>query len=1625
MQRVITTPKLWVSKHSLLVGWMLLSAATAAEAQLPDTVYRATHYTTVEETQDFGTLAEAEAYIRIEPATPRGNAFLEKRNDVNVSGDATIHYYAVPRRAAAYVGDFYEGHPTGNVTDCSGYKCRSEQEAVAASMRAYPLQNAYTATLQGAYLTPPYTKWSYSYSDKGNLEMVMNGAELGGAPVPSRRLITATSTSGGSSYVYPVKRMDYYQCPELFYVMPSSTVGTQVDWPLVCANAATATIRKITKQKAPVCGIDVKNGNPCNAETGNKEYKETDFSWDGYEFSRNYNSVADFSLMSGFGDNWANSFSERLALNGATLKYLVRSDGYIEDFSEVGSGSGIYRPYASRNTVLRKESDPAVIAAKGAWELIRPDGSHSWFSATGRLLRRENGVRSLVFQYCQGDALALGQCPSTDALTKVVSASGRSLVLEYTVIPVASGNLSKLRLLRIKSDGDTLIEYGYDAEARLISARHGGASGEGRQYLYAEAGLLCRDWQGNQIASCNAGNFPNHLTGVIGEDGVRFTTYTYDERGRATSSEYAGGNGRVALEYVSATSVKVKQPSGAIKAYTFSAEVFNKPLQSTLTDAVDTSVQTTSAGYTSGRLSHRVSPSGSRTNYGYDGLHEISRVEGLSSTGAVTAHSRTIQTDWSATVHLPTERRVLDNTGALVAKSKQTYNDRGQMLTASQVDVATGAERINAYTYCETADVGGAGCPILGLLKRVDGARTDINDFTNYAYYDQDDAACSSAPSLCAYRKGDFWKATNALGQTTEVLRYDAAGRPLMVMDASGVVTEYEYHPRGWLIATKVRGADDDSEADDAIIRMEYTSTGMIKKVIQPDGMFIRYEYDAAHRLVDVYDSGGNRIHYTLDSAGNRTKEDTLGISGEIKRTASRVYNQLGQLKIAKTAYDHPTGFTYDASGNGDVTTDALGREADSDYDPLSRLVKTLEDVGGINAKTEFKYDALDRLTRVTDPKNLDTAYAYNGFGDQVQLTSPDTGVSTYTYDSAGNRKTETDARNITRTYSYDALNRPIAVAYPTTSLNVGYEYDVVPTACAAGETFATGRLSLITDASGSTQYCYDRFGRMVRKVQTTNGKVFILRYAYTLAGQLSSVTYPDGAVVSYQRDAQGRVSQIDAKRAVAGASSEALLSQAAYHPFGSVEGWTYGNGRRLARPVDLDYRTTAVADPSAGGLSVGFGFDVAGNLNQLTPAGSSTPLLKYDYDGLDRLTHLRDGPSSTPIETYSYDATGNRLSLTQASGTQTYVYPATSHRLTQVGSGNLRGYDASGNSTEIDANSFVYNDAGRMSQLKQSGVLKMTYLYNGLGEQVRKYTDTYNRYMVYDESGHWLGEYDSNGATIQQAIWMDDLPVGVLAGADVQQKLHYVEPDHLGTPRVVIDPVRNVAVWNWDLKGEAFGNSAPNQDPDLDGTAFVFDMRFPGQRFDSLSGSSYNYSRDYEADTGRYVQSDSIGLAGGISTYVYSLNDPLKLVDPSGKSVTCSGNYCRVECYFPACLIDYAYVVGLYIDRLIQNSKNSRDEGSLGGDNVIPFPRPKEKVAECALPDGGDDCLNIKATIMSARTSIEMARVMQGGDSGAVIAMMRQWNYAASEYNRQCVPRGYAPIDIMFFYDLGPRGLR
>ena len=344
------------------------------------------------------------------------------------------------------------------------------------------------------------------------------------------------------------------------------------------------------------------------------------------------------------------------------------------------------------------------------------------------------------------------------------------------------------------------------------------------------------------------------------------------------------------------------------------------------------------------------------------------------------------------------------------------------------------------------------------------------------------------------------------------------------------------------------------------------------------------------------------------------------------------------------------------------------------------------------------------------------------------------------------------------------------------------------------------------------------------------------------------------------------------------------LANGITYAAIGPATGWTYGNGRQLQRPLDLDYRPQAVHDPAAGGLSLGFGYDAVGSITELKNGTGSAVLAKYAYDTLGRLTHTQDGATGTPIETYAYDATGNRTSLTTSAGTSTYSYPANSHRLVAVG-GDARNHDAAGNTTSIGGKTFTYNDANRMNAVNLGEIVAERYVYNHRGERVLRAPEGGDAQItVYDEAGQWLGNYSATGQAQQQAIWLDNYPVALIsvAGSGVSE-LAYIQPDHLGTPRVVIDPVRNVAIWEWNSKSEVFGEQAPANDPDGDGVAFDLAMRFPGQQATDASGMFYNYQREYDPTVGRYSQSDPIGLKGGVSTFSYALARPTSDLDALG----------------------------------------------------------------------------------------------------------------------------------------------
>lgn len=805
-----------------------------------------------------------------------------------------------------------------------------------------------------------------------------------------------------------------------------------------------------------------------------------------------------------------------------------------------------------------------------------------------------------------------------------------------------------------------------------------------------------------------------------------------------------------------------------------------------------------------------------------------------------------------------------------------------------------------------------------GLVETLDGPRTDIVDVTHYTYDAQ----------------GRLATVTDPLGHVTTYGNYDTLGNPGEVTDANGVVTVTTYTTQGWPeTITRNHGGVASTTT------LSYDEVGDVIKTEDPDGVVLTYTYDGARRLTDITDGAGNHIHYTLDAAGNRTKEETFDSSNTLTRSVSRTFTTLSQLLTLTDglnhtvlSYNYPDG--YDAGGKPTHSSDAAGVERTRGYDALDRLVSAVDDANGTEASTEnttatYEHDASDNLTRVVDPSGLATIYAYDGKGNRTGLQSPDTGVSTDAYDAAGNRLVHTDAKGVTSITSYDALNRPTSTTYSDTTLNVAYHYDEASgvTGCAASAPI--GRLTRIVESAVTTVFCYDAKGRVIQKQQITAAATDITTYAYTLAGRLHQMVQPDGLVVTDTYNALGQLSGVQVTPPAG--SAQTVVSSISYLPFGPVASYVLGNGQAVTRTYDANYALTDITSPA---FSLHFARDALGRIvaEGDTP-GASPANESYRYDALSRLVEIDDA-NGTPIQSFTYNKTGDRLSKTggiHSSGL--YTYTLGTHQLSTVGAG-ARANDANGSTTgAVSAGAswgFGYNGRNRLVVTQANGSTVGSYTYNALGQRIQKAVSQPSPATIrfaYDESSRLIGEYAANK---RDYVWAGEIPVAVVDTMGSASATDFIIADHLGTPRVITDG-NGSAVWQWQWLNNAFGEQEPTS---VGG--YAFNLRFPGQYFDRESGLNYNGSRDYDASLGRYIQSDQIGLEGGLSTYAYALSDPILYADPSGNSVTCTESSCRITCNrVLECLGDHLYVGTKYLIRAcsVDDSRERQCEENLDRD--------------------------------------------------------------------------------------------
>ena len=1139
----------------------------------------------------------------------------------------------------------------------------------------------------------------------------------------------------------------------------------------------------------PCCGG---TEHPINIATGNKFLAEQDYQGVGpfpLSLTRYYNSLPGGSVgiglveagRFGIGSNWRHSYERRVQLAASTVystAFVYRPDGRVYFFNLV---NGSFVSQDDINDRLQQLLDSSSQPA--GWRyIVSPGDEVETYDVNGRLA--SISTRSGLTQTLTYDN-------SNDRLLSVADPAGRQLTFAYDSLG---------RIATITDPAGKIVSYGYasfsDSTNNLVSVTY--PDNRTRTYLFNEPGL-------------SQGNVPHALTGIQDENGARYMSYTYDASGRAVDEQNGNGAGHYALSISGITTV-LTDPLGTQRTYAFQNKL-GVPRNTAITQPCATCSGTSTQSQTldpNGNVASRTDFNGNRTNYTYDLTRnlETQRVEGLTSSGAATTATRTISTQWHATFRLPIQiaepKRITtyayDAQGNVTSKSIQATADTNGSQGFSAAP--SGSPRTWTYTNTYSGTI-----PGLLVQQAVDGPRTDVSDVTTYVW---DNA-------------GNLITVTNALNQVTTLGNYDAHGRPQQITDPNGLVTILSYDLRGRLTSRNVGGETTGYTHD---------GVGQLTQVTLPDNSFLAYTYDAAHRLTQIQDNLGNKISYTLDAMGNRTQERVTDPNSALSQTRSRVYNSLNRLvqHIGANPTTEITNYAYDNQGNLTSIADPLNHNTTQAFDALNRLVRMADPNSG---QTQYGYDGLDQLTSVTDPRTLITSYAVDGLGNLNQQASPDTSTSANAFDAAGNWVSSLDASGVQAIYGYDALNRVISASY-TAPANSGiantsilYTYDQA--------TNGIGRLTGVSDATGTTSYSYDQKGRLTQQVRVIGGVSYATSYSYDSAGRLIAMTYPGGRHVSYTLDALGRVNQITT---TVNGQLQTVAFGASYRPFGAVQSFGFGSGQLYARSFDLDGRITGYTQ---GNQSVTLAYDGASRITSLTNSASPSNPSQFGYDNLDRVTGYSQG---TTAWSYQYDANGNRINLGIGGNSYPYTISSASNQLASVAgpTQTTYAYDGVGNLKQTNLATYSYDARHRLIGTAL-GSVGVGYQVNALGQRVQKLPSSGSATVFhYDKDGKLIAESDASGNMKTSYVYLNDLPVGVIAqssgSAGCNVTTPQVDPGTTFTPfnRLTRLEVRsgrpNNADWQWGLgtNTEREGSFVQAHLKWISGRAYNFTLSYNGQ---------------------------------------------------------------------------------------------------------------------------------------------------------------------------------------------------
>ncbi|MCX2836385.1 DUF6531 domain-containing protein [Microbulbifer thermotolerans] len=342
-------------------------------------------------------------------------------------------------------------------------------------------------------------------------------------------------------------------------------------------------------------------------------------------------------------EHWRHNHSYFLAYytlpDGDTERLIAyRPDGSDLHFADEG---GIFVALANRDWRVSKEFDENQVHMGWTLEVA---GRIEKYDTAGRILRVENE---------QGQGITYTYDEEGVHQESIADDNGNSITLDYT-----DGNLSQIA----RNDG-TVYGFAYNANGLLQSITFPGSDNPQRVFLYEDS------------------RFPNALTGVTDESGNVFSTFVYDEQGRAIRTEHNGGADSVEVDYVDANTRRLTNALGKQTTYHYT-EVNGVKLITEIEGEASANCAAANKAYTyddNGFIASETDWEGNLTTYTRDNLgRELSRTE-----AAGTPEARTILTEWHSEFNLPVKITTPESI------TEYSYDSSGRLMGQKVTPVAS------------------------------------------------------------------------------------------------------------------------------------------------------------------------------------------------------------------------------------------------------------------------------------------------------------------------------------------------------------------------------------------------------------------------------------------------------------------------------------------------------------------------------------------------------------------------------------------------------------------------------------------------------------------------------------------------------------------------------------------------------------------------------------------------------------------------------------------------------------------------------------------------------------------------------------------------------------------------